>query len=448
MDAPAAQRGMLGPVVPLTPRLPTTAEPEPSPTVGPPAGYRSVQLTEGEVDEVVEVDSLAFATPGGEPAPIPLEWPRTAGMRSESGQLAAIRSSYAFDLPVPGGRVPAAGLTWVGVHPSHRRRGLLRAMLAEHLTRTAARGEPLSVLTASEPAIYGRFGYGCAVPAVDVTLRRGAVLREVPGSGDLTTALTTADASRHTDVVEQVHRAAGAAGVGRPGWVSRPTEVLRAQKFHDPASSRDGAEPLRLLTVTDPSGVVRGCALFARTQRPAGIGAMTVAVREVAAVDAASTRALWAALLDLDLTTTVTARRLAPDDGLLHLLLDARAAAPVVLDHVWVRLVDVPAALAARRYSADVDVVLDVTDDLVPASAGRWHLRGGPASALVRRTAAGARPADLALHVRDLGAAYLGGVSLAALAGAGLVTELTPGSLAAASTAFGWPLAPACSWGF
>lgn len=418
--------------------------------------YRSVALTEADTPEVLELDSLAFADPDGERPPLPLAWDRTRGVRSDDGELAAVRSSYAFDLPVPGGAVPAAGLSWVGVHPAHRRRGLAAGMIAEHLRHCVRRGEPVSVLTASEAAIYGRFGYGSASPAVTVTVPRGAALREVPAADRLRVHLERADLARHEDLVQRVHRAAGDAGPGRPGWVSRPTAPLRAMVFFDPPSQREGAEALRLLTVIDPDGAggaggaggaVRGYALFARTERPRGplsAPGTRVVVREAVAVDAAAARALWGLLLDLDLTAVVEAR-LAPDDALLQLLVDVRSAAPVVRDHVWVRLVDVPAALAARRYPAPVDVVLEVTDTLVPANAGRWHLVGGPDGAQVRATTA---PAHLALDVRDLGAAYLGGVPLGAMAGAGLVRELVPGALVPASTAFGWPLAPVCSWGF
>ncbi|NEB07004.1 sterol carrier protein domain-containing protein, partial [Streptomyces sp. SID13726] len=132
------------------------------------------------------------------------------------------------------------------------------------------------------------------------------------------------------------------------------------------------------------------------------------------------------------------------DDVVTSLLVDPRSASPRLADNLWVRVVDVPAALSARRYAADVDVVVHVTDARVPDNAGRWRLRA-PAfgDAVAERTE---DAADLSLDVRELGAAYLGGTSLAALAAAGLVTEHSPGALARASAAFGWPLAPVCSW--
>ncbi len=436
----------------------TTAAPPSAQQVGAPEGYRLAQLGADDLDALFEVDALAFAIATPDAPPHPLDLARTAGVRTAptaggAGELAAVHSSYAFDLPVPGGHLPAAGLTWLSVHPLHRRRGLASAMVHHHLARTAARGEPLSVLTASEASIYGRYGYGSATPVVDVRVPRGSVLRPVAGSEQLVTRLERADAARHSEVVHAVHAAAGAAGPGRPGWVTRTTAPLRERMFWDPPHERHGAEALLLLTVSDPrtdgpdggpGGSALAYALFARTPTTLGGDLERVRVREAAASHPAAARALWAVLLDLDLTTVVEAR-LPVDDALLHQLVDARSARPTVRDQVWVRLVDLPAALAGRRYPAPVDVVLEVTDAALPANAGRWHLVGGPGSARVEPTG---DPAHLALDVRDLGAAYLGGVGLGALAAAGLVRELAPGSLAAASTALGWPLAPACSWTF
>src|SRR5665648_682387 len=165
--------------------------------------------------------------------------------------------------------------------------------------------------------------------------------------------------------------------------------------------------------------------------------------RAVVGLDAATARALWGVLLDLDLMATVETWLLALDDPLWFLLVDPRAAQPRISDNLWIRLLDVPTALAARRYTAPVDVVLEVTDERLPANAGRWRLVGGADGAQVTRANASA---DLSIGVRELGSAYLGGVSLAALAGAGLVTEHTPGALRQAAVAFGWPVLPVCSW--
>ena len=174
-------------------------------------------------------------------------------------------------------------------------------------------------------------------------------------------------------------------------------------------------------------------------------------VREAAAVDAAAAhRALVVPARSL-LMASVESPMLPADDPLLLLLVDQRRAKPRLNDNVWVRLLDLPVALTGRRYSAPLDVVLEVTDARLPANAGRWRLttdeRGpdGAWSASVVRTGA---DADLAIDVRELGAAYLGGRSIAAQAGAGLVVEQTHGAVQAAAAAFAWPVAPVCSWVF
>lgn len=150
-------------------------------------------------------------------------------------------------------------------------------------------------------------------------------------------------------------------------------------------------------------------------------------------------------LTDLDLMTRVTTGHLPVDAPLLHLLGDLRATDQRLHDDVWLRLLNVPAALSARTYQADVDVVIAVRDTLLPTSDGHWRLRGGPGGAHVTPAD---EPADLALDVAELGRAYLGGVSLAGLGAAGLVEERTPGSLMTTSTAFGWPVASATIWPF
>lgn len=412
----------------------------------PPSGYRTIEVPETRKADFLDVDHLAFAyvadaevdaTQG-----LTLDWTRTVALERD-GALAAVHASHPFTLSVPGSTVACSGLTWVGARPDHRRRGLLTSMISTHFERSLARGEPVSALFAAEPGIYGRFGYGSAADNLSLTLERGTALRAVTGSADLEIRLESADAARHTDLIRAVHRTAGAR---RPGWIERPADLLRAQ-LADPKAWRDGAEQLRIVTVRD-ADAVRGYALFRRKESWAGGNPTgTVRVAELAAQDAAATHRLWSFLLDLDLMSTVESPMLAVDDALLGLLAAARSAASRVADNLWVRLLDVPAALAARRYAAPVDVVLEVNDGLVPANAGHWRVRTGPAGqpAEVRATS---DPADLTLDVRELGAAYLGGRSLAALASAGLVVEHRPGALLTASTAFGWPVAPLCDWVF
>lgn len=410
-----------------------------------PRGYRPVDLTDERRLDLVVLDAWAFpSTLSDEQAmglPLPLTWDRARAVEAEDGELVAVHASYPFgSFPVPGGRTAVSGLTWVGVHPGHRRRGLLRSMIDDHFGRSLARGEAVSALFAAEPGIYGRFGYGLAARDLRLTVPRGAALRDVEGAQDVRIRIERLDVERHGETIRTLHAASD-----RPGWATRETPELRASHLADVEHYRNGAESLRI-AVAERDGSPVGYALFRRKDSWEAVGPRgTVRVREVVARDAAVVRALWGVLLDLDLMATVESPMLAPDDALTHLLVDLRATQPRLTDNLWVRLLDVPAALAARRYTTDVDVVLEVEDPMLPDNAGRWRLVGGPGSARVTSTT---DEPDLVLHVRELGAAYLGGTSLAALGSAGLVTERTSGALQRAAAAFGWPVAPVCGWVF
>jgi predicted acetyltransferase len=272
-------------------------------------------------------------------------------------------------------------------------------------------------------------------------MKRGAALRPVSGSQDVSVRFETASLQHHGELVGRLH-----AAVDRPGWVTRETKQLAAVWLSDAPVYRAGREVQRI-AVAERAGEAVGYALFRRKSNWAEGGPEgTVGVQEVVAADPAVAHALWSRLLDLDLMTEVTSGLLADDDPLLSLLVDLRAARVSVKDNVWVRIIDVPVALGIRQYQARLDVVLEVSDARLPHNAARWRLTAEAfGSALVEATDA---DADLALDVRELGAAYLGGTSLLELAGAGLVTELRAGALREASVAFGWPVAPGSSWIF
>ncbi len=404
-------------------------------------------LSEADAEAVFDVDLWAFGFDpqysDNDAAREFLEWDRVAGAYL-GDRLGGVHAVLSLEMPVPGGAsVRAGGLTWVGVHPELRRRGLLGAMMRHHLDAVRDAGEAVSILYAAEPAIYGRFGYGMATQDVRLSVGRGADLRDVPGADAITVGFETADIDRHGDLVHDVFDRARA---GRPGWAGRPRTALRDSIFETPPPHLRQSEPYRLLVARDAAGDARGYASFVRKLDWQNTGPNgTTRVRELVALDAATARALWGRLLDLDLQAKIEVGRRPLDDPLLHLLVDSRAAAPTLHDGLWLRVVDLPAALAARRYTTGLDVVLDVTDALQPQNAGRWRLAGGPGGARCERTEA---EPDLALDVRELGAAYLGGVSLAALAAAGLVAEHRPGSVDAAAAAFSWHVPPYCGWGF
>lgn len=416
---------------------------------------RIAGLGPDDAGALLDVDRWAFPNPDFSDQPDIVEqtlscfeWDRTRGayLPDLDGveQLAGINSVYSVDLPIPGGSVACGALTWVGVHPTYRRRGVLSAMISDHLRAVHERGEPVSALHASEATIYGRFGYGIAAHSRYGDVPRGAVLRPVPGADQVRIRLEHADPDRHADLVGDCYEAAR---TERPGMVSRNSAAHRRRAVADPPPRPNGAETLRIMIAeAEDGGPARGYALFRRTNaheddRPAGV----VRIRELVARDPAAARALWARLVDLDLTSKVDLDQRPTDDPLFRLLDDPRGGRVSYADNLWVRLVDLPVALAARRYLAEVDVVLEVRDELCPWNAGRWRLRAGPDQATCTGTD---DPPAFTLDVRELGAAYLGSISLTSLAGAGLVTVTDPAGFGSAARAFGWPVAAHCGWIF
>jgi len=332
------------------------------------------------------------------------------------------------------------------VLPSHRRRGVLSALMRHQLGDIAERGEAVAALFASETPIYGRYGYGRASWQLTMTLARGhgALAAGVPVDPGLRLRIAE-PRSAHAEMGKVYELAM----TERPGLYAR-TEPWWDRLTHDPDS--DDSPAVRCVLIEDDAGP-RGYALFTSEGRweweegtflPAGV----LDVLEAIAVDPAAAAALWRDLLTRDLISTFRLHMLAVDDPLVDLLADSRLGRPRLSDGLWVRLVDVPRALAQRRYACPVDLVIEVSDELCPQNQGRWRLTAAAAASpgtgftgTCERTTA---PADLALPVRALGAVYLGGTRLGPLAAAGLVTEVTPGSVAALSAAMSWDPAPWC----
>lgn len=336
----------------------------------------------------------------------------------EGDRLVGTAGSFALTTTVPGGAVePLAGVTWVGVDPAHRRRGVLGAFMARQLGDLYAAGTAVAALWASQGAIYQRYGYGAATWHLAVALPRGAAFRRpVPPGG----------VERVEPAAQLLAPAYAAVAARTPGMPARDADWWRS-RLHDPDHARSGATPLQCAT-TDG-----GYALYAQTASwTDGVPDGTVGVREVVAADEPARERLWRYLLDLDLMGTVTYRHLASDDPLLHLLAEPRLAHAKLFESLYVRLVDVAAALSARRYAAPVDVVLEVRDAQCPWNARRWRLTGDLDGATCSPADG---PPDLVLDVGDLGAAYLGGTPLSSRRGT--VQERASGALARTSTAFG-----------
>jgi predicted acetyltransferase len=357
--------------------------------------------------------------------------------------------AFSFQMRVPGAMAAVAGVSLVAVLPSHRRQGILSALMRRQLADVSERGEAVAVLFASESGIYGRYGYGRASWHAAYRLQRGegALAPGIPADPGL--RLRVAEPLSARAELAKVYDLALAE---RPGLYAR-TEPWWDRLLTDLHSDGEPSRQIRCVLAEDDSGP-RGYAVFTSTERwdeDAGLPQGVLEVREAIATDSAATAALWDNLLSRDLVSEFHARMRPVDDPLLYLLADPRRVRPVVSDGLWVRLVDVGRALAQRHYASPLDVVIEGADELCPQNAGRWRLAAeasvGPAAfrATCERTTA---PADVALPVWAVGAAYLGGTGLKAMANAGLITEATPGSLAALSTAMSWEPAPWCPMTF
>jgi predicted acetyltransferase len=409
-------------------------------------------IEEDEFDSFLTVGDHAFNTSplseGGRRAILDrFEFDRTLAAFDETTPV-GITMCFSFQLSVPGGRVlPAAGVTFVAVLPTHRRRGVLNSLMRRQLADVRDRGEPLAILWASESVIYPRYGYGRASWSLGYMLRRG--------EGTLTRAASAAadQAGLRLRLTEPEAALPGLAKVydavlpDRPGFIGRNDAWWR-RVIYDPAEERRGNGPLRCLLAEDASGP-RGYALYSGVDNWTDfLPENVLTVRELMAVDPAAHAALWADLLSRDLTSEFRVSRRPVDDPLLYQLADPRRTRPTLNDALWVRLVDVPAALAGRKYSASVEVVIEVRDEILPSNAGRWRLatagQGNAGGGLAASCVPATEPADLVLDVTELGAAYLGGTKLGAVAGAGLVSERRPGAVRQLSAAMCWDPAPWC----
>jgi predicted acetyltransferase len=364
-----------------------------------------------------------------------IEFDRTLGA-FDGGLLAGSTAIYSLTMTVPGGSIPVAGVTAVSVLASHRRRGILRALMTRQLHDLHERGEAVAALYASEAAIYGRFGYGRAADALsfDVPTRQVRFRPDVPVDPELRLRVTSPAAAR--DDAEKVF---GEVVTARPGLYARSSGrwdlVLADEEYNRAAHGL-----MRCVVAEDDAGP-RGYALFRAKQGwsehalPDG----EVRVSELFAADPAAYAALWRSLLERDLCARLVAGSRPVDDALVHLLAEPRELRAGWTDELWVRLVDVDMAMPARQYAAPVDVVIEVEDPMCPWNEGRWRLAADTTGASFERT--GAAP-ELALPVSVLGAAYLGGRSLAGPADAGVVREARPGALRSLSTAMSWDPKP------
>ena len=348
------------------------------------------------------------------------------------GAIVGGAGAFKFNLSVPGGDAPTAGVSVVGVYPTHRRRGVLRSLMRAQLDDAHERGEPLAALWASEETIYGRFGYGLAAFAGEIRLAHEytSFAQQFDPAG----TIRFLEADEAGDVVAPVYERVRQLW---PGMFSRDELWWEQRVLKDPEERREGAGPKRWVAY-ERDGAVEAYAAY-RHKFGFDDGSSTGELRVVEALAAtpAAERDLWGYLLAIDWKATVRAFLLPPDHALFLLLATPRRLRYRMGDGIWVRLVDVGAALSARRYADDGSIVFDVQDDFCPWNQGRWKLEGGAAT----RTD---DDADIALSVQSLGSAYLGGVPFGALGRTGRAEELRDGAFRRADGMFRWDRHPWC----
>ncbi len=346
--------------------------------------------------------------------------------------------AFSMQLTVPGGAVvPASGITGVGVAPDARRRGVLRRMMDWHLADAIRRGEPLSILWASEAAIYQRFGFGMStlVSSFEADMARLVFREPLPPNPKVRIRLVDQDEGARLGmaVYEQLRPLV-------PGSMARPEAVWQNMLMADGQWMRGGAGP-KYRVVLEVDGEPRGFAVYRIKEDFSPRGANnSVVVIDLQALDPDAEQRLWQWLATMDLASTLSVRRGPVPHPLQLRLLEPRRLGLVVGDGLWLRLLDVPAALSARRYAGEGSVVLELTDDLLPDNAGRWEVRADTdGAAPVKRSR---KSADLTLDIGALAAVYLGAWRFRDLANAGRLTASRPEAVFAADRLFATERAP------
>lgn len=351
----------------------------------------------------------------------------------DGDQVVGTAGIWSFETTVPGGVLPAAGVTWVTVRPTHRRKGILTAMMRAQLDAVHERGEPLATLWASEAVIYGRFGYGCGAEGAELRIdpRRAALTRPGAAPGRCR-FVEREDALRAWPAVYDRARLA------QPGMHSRHAGWWQHRLFNPvewPMEGFGGSFFVQYAEAGEVLGYVRYRIRLGDTD---GLPDGKLRVLELMALTDAAYSALWEYVLGVDLIGEVTAPVRKVDEPLAWMLTDPRQLHRSVQDTLWVRLVDVPAALAGRRYLADGQLVVEVVDDFCPWNTGRYVLEGGPGGATCLPTI---REPRVTLKADALGAVFLGGVRFQTLARAGRV-QGTEEAIRLADRMFQWDSAP------
>ncbi len=352
-------------------------------------------------------------------------------------QVVGTAGTWTFEMTTPGGFVPCGGLTWVGVLPSHRRQGILTAMMRYQLDQVRDRGEAIAALWASEASIYQRFGYGMAAEGQELTIDRlrTGLRTSTPFSGR-TRFIDRAQAmAAWPGIWDEVRRTFPGMHNRTPGWWEN--RVLR-----DPAWPAPHGFSSNFDIQYEENGKALGYARYrVKEHYENGSAAGVLSIGALIATTDAAYTGLWNHIFGVDLIATINAEWRPVDEPLYAMLDDPRRLVRRPSDTLWVRIIDTPRALSSRLYATSGELVIELRDDFCPWNAGRYLLQGGPTGAQCYATT---REPDLTMTVNELGALYLGGMRAYQLARAGRI-EGSAEAVARADAMFAWnpqPWAP------
>jgi predicted acetyltransferase len=388
----------------------------------------------GEIPRLREVLSTAFG--GGDPeSDWDIVWEKVFEhdrimVATEGDEIVGAGGSFSFTMTVPGAEIPAAGLTIVGVLPTHRRKGILTKLMRFHFEDARSHGEPVSILWASEEVIYQRYGYGMASEQLGIDMHRGqGEFRNDTGPAGRLRLLTEEEALKvFPDVYDKVRRET-------PGMLVRDPDWWKYHRLYDPKSSRGGSSPYYRL-VWENDGQVEAYAVYRVKESwddATGLPKGEVTVAETMSTTPQSHRELWRYLFSLDLTGKVVAYFNSIDDPIQQMVMKPRHLRLRKNDGIWLRVVDVKPALESRLYGTEGTLTFELTDTFLEDNQGTWKLTvSGGHPEVVSTT----DPADLRMDAGDLGAVYLGGMTFNQLHRAGRVVEVVGGAVERADSMF------------
>lgn len=376
-------------------------------------------ITEGELSAFFQANSYGFSEDFDPQSDWMASVQKVADLgRStaaiENGEIVGTAGIYSFDLTVPGATLPTAGVTWVSVRPTHRRRGVLTGMMRTQMDNVRERGEALAALWASESPIYGQFGYGVAAEGVEMRIERTrTALRHItPFSGrthfvDREEALAT-----WPTVYERVRTTI-------PGMISRSPAWWANRQLRTQERPMSGYTKNFRVTYEEAGEPLGYVSYRVKETEEHGSSTSTLLIGQMLAATDAAYSALWSFVFGVDLIHTIVLPWGRVDEPLAHMLADPRRLVRRPQDTLYVRLVDVAKALEGRRYTKEGELVIAVDDRFCPWNSGRYALDGGPDGARCLPTNA---PPDVSLTAETLGALYLGGARFQAMARAGRVS--------------------------